>query len=148
MTHLKLFALKFIATLLVLGIILGAGFDVSFQNILWITIVLTAAAYVIGDLLILSKSNNVVATTADFIMSFAVIYFMTDALTVGDDVFIATSISAISLTVFEYFFHQSVARSLDHEKVKSNSEKQTTNSTGQLQVESSNELFPYEKDEK
>ncbi|MDZ5712592.1 YndM family protein [Jeotgalibacillus haloalkalitolerans] len=147
MTHIKLFALKFIATLVILGIILGAGFDVAFGNVLWITIVLTAAAYIVGDLLILSKSSNMVATTADFILSFAVIYFMTDALTIGDGVFIATTISAISLTIFEYFFHQSVARSLDHEKAKNPSENQRTNSTTQLQVESSNELFPYEKDE-
>lgn len=147
MTHIKLFALKFIATLLILGIILGAGFDVSFGNIFLITFVLTVASYVIGDLFVLSKSSNTGASLADFIISFAVIYLMTDALTVGDDVFAATTISAVSLTIFEYFFHQSVARSLDHEKEENRSKDAKANSTRQLQVESSEELFPYEDDE-
>ena len=147
MSHIKLFALKFVATLLVLGIVLGAGFDVAFGNVFLITLVLTVASYLIVDLMVLSKSSNAGATGADFIISFAVIYLMTDALTVGDDVFAATAISTISLAIFEYFFHQSVARSLDQEKAESHSEEKKTNPTGQLQTESSEELFPYENDE-
>ncbi len=84
------------------------------------------------------------ATVGDFVLSFAVIYFMTDALTVGDDVFAATLISAFSLGIFEYFFHQSVARSLDQEK----KEHHQVRSSGQLQTEASEELFPYEREDK
>ena len=147
MTHIKLFALKFVVTLLILGIVLGAGFDVAFGNVFLITLVLTVASYLIGDLMVLSKSNNAGATGADFIISFAVIYLMTDALTVGDDVFAATAISTISLAIFEYFFHQSVARSLDQEKAENRSDEKKPNATRQLQTESSEELFPYENDE-
>ncbi|TFD93642.1 YndM family protein [Jeotgalibacillus sp. R-1-5s-1] len=148
MTHLKLFALKFVATLIVLGIILSAGFDVSFQSVFYITLVLTVVAYLVGDLLILSKTNNSVATFADFILAFAVIYFMTDALTVGDDVLMATAISTVSLVIFEYFFHQSVARSLDHEKKTNSAVNERTHVSNQFQTETSTELYPTDTDKK
>ncbi|MEC3885766.1 YndM family protein [Halobacillus sp. HZG1] len=143
MTHVKLLALKFVITLGILFIILGLGFDVSFGNVFLISLVVSALGY-LGDVMILKKSNNTMATAGDFVLSFAVIYFMTDALTVGDDVFEATLISAISLAIFEYFFHQSVARSLDQEK----EENHEVRSTGQLQTEASEELFPYEEEDK
>ncbi|MEC3883393.1 YndM family protein [Halobacillus sp. HZG1] len=143
MTHLKLWALKFVFTLGLLFIILGLGFDVSFGNVFLISIVVSGLGY-LGDVTILKKSNNTMATLGDFVLIFAVIYFMTDALTVGDDVFEATLISAISLAIFEYFFHQSVARSLDQEK----KENHEVRSNGQLQTEASEELFPYEKEDK
>lgn len=143
MTHVKLLALKFVITLGILFIILGLGFDVSFGNVFLISLVVSALGY-LGDVTILKKSNNTMATAGDFVLSFAVIYFMTDALTVGDDVFEATLISAISLAIFEYFFHQSVARSLDQEK----EENHEVRSTGQLQTEASEELFPYEEEDK
>ncbi|SDP64118.1 YndM family protein [Halobacillus aidingensis] len=143
MTHLKLLGLKFIFTLGILFIILGLGFDVSFGNVFLISLVVSALGY-LGDVTILKKSNNTMATAGDFVLSFAVIYFMTDALTVGDDVFEATLISAVSLAIFEYFFHQSVARSLDQEK----KENHEVRSTGQLETEASDELFPYEQEDK
>ncbi|SDN99935.1 YndM family protein [Halobacillus aidingensis] len=143
MTHVKLLALKFVFTLGILFIILGLGFDVSFGNVFLISLVVSALGY-LGDVTILKKSNNTMATAGDFVLSFAVIYFMTDALTVGDDVFEATLISAVSLAIFEYFFHQSVARSLDQEK----KENHEVRSTGQLQTEASEELFPYDEEDK
>ena len=143
MTHLKLLALKFALTLGILFIILGLGFDVSFGNVFLISLVVSVLGYV-GDVTILSKSNNTMATAGDFVLCFAVIYFMTDALTVGDDVFEATLISAVSLAIFEYFFHQSVARSFDQEK----KENHEVRSTDQLQTEASEELFPYNQEDK
>ncbi|RDY70678.1 YndM family protein [Halobacillus sp. SY10] len=143
MTHVKLLALKFVFTLGILFIILGLGFDVSFGNVFLISLVVSALGY-LGDVTVLKKSNNTMATAGDFVLSFAVIYFMTDALTVGDDVFEATLISAVSLAIFEYFFHQSVARSLDQEK----KENHEVRSTGQLQTEASEELFPYDEEDK
>ena len=130
-------------TLGILFIILGLGFDVSFGNVFLISLVVSALGY-LGDVTVLKKSNNTMATAGDFVLSFAVIYFMTDALTVGDDVFEATLISAVSLAIFEYFFHQSVARSLDQEK----KENHEVRSTGQLQTEASEELFPYDEEDK
>lgn len=143
MTHVKLLTLKFVVTLGILFIILGLGFDVSFGNVFLISLVVSALGY-LGDVTILKKFNNTMATSGDFVLSFAVIYFMTDALTVGDDVFVATMIATVSLAIFEYFFHQTVARSLDQKK----KENHKVRSTGQLQTEASEELYPYEQEDK
>ncbi|WP_079479152.1 YndM family protein [Halobacillus salinus] len=146
MSHIKLFALKFIVSLVILGIILGAGFDVSFGNVFLISLTFAVVSYVVGDLLILKNTGNSGATVSDFVLSFVVIYFMTDALTIGDDVFTATLISTISLTIFEYFFHQSVARSLDQEKEENRREQKNVRPTPELQTEASEELYPYDED--
>ncbi|WP_231572588.1 YndM family protein [Halobacillus sp. BBL2006] len=141
--HVKLIAMKFLFSLVILGIILGAGFDVSFGNVFLITLVLTAVSYAIVDLMILSRSSNTTATISDFVLTFVVVYFMTDALTVGDSVFLATLISTISLTIFEYFFHQSVARNLDGKEERT----ERVNPTAQLSTEASEEIYPYDEEE-
>ncbi|KHE68345.1 hypothetical protein LD39_14800 [Halobacillus sp. BBL2006] len=143
MEHVKLIAMKFLFSLVILGIILGAGFDVSFGNVFLITLVLTAVSYAIVDLMILSRSSNTTATISDFVLTFVVVYFMTDALTVGDSVFLATLISTISLTIFEYFFHQSVARNLDGKEERT----ERVNPTAQLSTEASEEIYPYDEEE-
>ncbi|SFJ42784.1 Protein of unknown function [Halobacillus dabanensis] len=146
MEHVKLLAMKFLFTFAILFIILGAGFDVSFGNVFLITLVLSAVGYFIGDRMILSRTKNTTATIADFVLVFGVVYFMTDALTVGDDVFEATAISAISLAIFEYFFHQSVARTLDGEEREEKNEGVAP--TGELSTEASEEIYPYDEDKK
>lgn len=142
MENLKLMGTKFVISLAILYIILGIGFDVSFGNVFLITLVLGVVSYVLGDRMLLSKTNNMTATIADFVLAFVVIYFMTDALTTGNDVFEATIYSAISLTIFEYFFHKSVARTLDHEKEKH--ADRNKNTTGELSMEASEETSPYD----
>ncbi|MGP4069495.1 YndM family protein [Halobacillus sp. B29] len=144
MEHLKLIAMKFLFTFPILLIILGGGFDVSFGNVFLISLVLTGVSYAVGDLLILSRSSNTTATISDFVFTFLVVYLMTDALTVGNNVFSATLISTISLTIFEYFFHQSIARNLDGEEA--GTEKMSP--APQLSTEASEELYPYEDEDK
>ncbi|ENH95834.1 hypothetical protein J416_14016 [Gracilibacillus halophilus YIM-C55.5] len=140
MEHLKNMLVKFIASFVLLYAILGVGFDVSFGNVLWITLVLGVLAYVLGDQLLLRRSNNTVSTISDFALAFLVIYFMTDALTVGDDVFQAALIAAIGVAIFEYFFHKYLAANTD--------EEETTDvyTDGNLQTETSEELHPDDKD--
>ncbi|GGF29056.1 hypothetical protein GCM10010954_30220 [Halobacillus andaensis] len=141
MENVKLMGLKFIVSLAILYMILGVGFDVSFGNVFLITLVLGIVSYVLGDKLILARSNNMTATIADVVLAFVVIYIMTDALTVGNTVFEATLISTISLGIFEYFFHQSVARTLNG----SNDTKRVVKrkkASRQLSMEASEELTP------
>ncbi|RWZ60911.1 DUF2512 family protein [Halobacillus fulvus] len=144
MEHLKLLTMKFLFSFAILFIILGAGFDVSFGNVLLITLAFTVVTYFIADLLILRNANNTTATISEFVIGFIVIYFMTDALTVGDNVFSATLISMVSLSIFEYFFHQSVARNLDDTEEQRDGAVQPQ---PQLSTEASEELSPYDEDE-
>ncbi|SDJ12129.1 YndM family protein [Salimicrobium halophilum] len=141
MTHFRLFATKFLITFGILLVILGMGFDVSFGNVFLISLVLAGIGY-LGDALLLPSTNNSIATGGDFVLTFAVVYFMSDALTIGDGVFAASLISALSLTIFEYFFHQSVARSIENEK----KEMREVNPSADLRTEASKEIFPYDQE--
>ncbi|WP_394218488.1 YndM family protein [Halobacillus trueperi] len=143
MEHLKLFAMEFIFTLAILFVLLGAGFDVSFGNIFLICLVLSLVGYAVGDRIILDRTKNTTATLIDVVLIFGFVYFMTDALTIGDGVLIASILSALSLALFEYFFHQSVVRTMEENETDS----EAFAPGGELRTEVSEELTPYEDDE-
>ncbi|MFC4401731.1 YndM family protein [Gracilibacillus xinjiangensis] len=142
MKHIKLIAVKFLISLALLFVILGMGFDVSFGNVFLITLALGVISYVIGDLLILPRTNNMVATICDFILAYAVIYLMTDALTVGDGVMQAAFISSLGVAVFEYFYHKYVASNLDTDR------ETTYVPPRELNVETSEEISTFEEENK
>ncbi|MCP3027817.1 DUF2512 family protein [Halobacillus sp. A5] len=144
MENIKLMGMKFLFSLAILYIILGLGFGISFGSVFLITLVLGIVSYVLGDRIILPRTSNTIATISDYVLAFVLIYLMTDAITVEDDVFTATLISAFSLAIFEYFFHQSVGRTLDD-----NGERKGANkTTGQLSMEASEEITPYDKNKR
>ena len=82
MKHIKPLAIKFISSLVLLSVILGLFFDMSFGNIFLITLVLGVVSYVIGDLFILRRTNNIIATLADLGLAFLVIRFMSESLAI------------------------------------------------------------------
>lgn len=92
MEHVKALAIKGIMTIVILYLILGLGFNFSFENTLFITIVLGAVSYLLGDLFILPKTNNITATLADLGVAFLVVWLM--ALAMG------TAASTAALAAF------------------------------------------------
>lgn len=140
MDHLKAMIIKFVATLALLYIILGIGFDVSFSNVLLTTIILGVISYLVGDLFLLRRTNNTVATLADFGLAFVVIWVILDNISTNDtNVFWATLISSIAVAVYEYFFHKYMVTSVFDEN--------ETNANGQsgalqYQTEASEEIQP------
>lgn len=143
MEHLKLFAMKFIFTVAILFVLLGAGFNISFGNVFLISLALSLVGYAVGDRIVLDRTKNTTATLIDVVFIFGFVYFMTDALTIGDGVLTASVLSALSLALFEYFFHQSVVRTLEENETDS----ETFSLGGEVRTEVSEELTPYE-DEK
>lgn len=141
MNHTKLLAIKFISCFVLLFLILGFGYDVSFGNVLMISIVLTLVSY-LGDAFILPRTSNTVATITDFVLAYVVIYFMLGILTVGGDLFTASLISAAGVTIFEYFFHKQV----QSEYNEGEREDHHGVDQYQLQTEFSEELEPDELD--
>lgn len=139
MKHVKALAIKFVATLILLYIILGLFYDMSFSNVFLISLVLGISAYLIGDLFILSRTNNTIATIADMGLAFAIIWVMGSNLTYGNSLFFPSLISAICLGVFEYFFHKYV-----NNHVIKFEEKSERIHSGNLryQTEASEELAP------
>ncbi|CEG23517.1 hypothetical protein BN1080_02495 [Planococcus massiliensis] len=125
MNHVKALAMKFVMIAAVLLIILTLFFDVPFGDTLWISLVLTLVAYVMGDLMIFRKAGdrsdqnkrNAIATVSDIVVAFLVIWLMGEAL-VSNDVNIITPalISAIVIGGGEWFFHKYLDRSVFPEK--------------------------------
>lgn len=140
MKHIKALAIKFISSLVLLYVILGMFYDMSFGNVFLITLVLGAVAYIFGDMLILSKTNNTIATIADFGLAFLLIWLMGESLTFGDSLIVPALLSAAGLALFEIFFHKYLANNVF------DSREDRFNQTGTLryQTETSEELTPSE----
>ena len=137
MKHMKNLAIKFISILAVLFIILGIFYDMSFGNVLSISVVLTLASYLIGDLLILRRTNNTMATISDFALAFLVIWLMGENLTYGDSLIMPALIAAAGIALFETFFHKYVAR-----QIQEADEQQNSSRNLRYQTEASSELTP------
>ena len=137
MKHMKNLAIKFISILAVLFIILGIFYDMSFGNVLSISVVLTLASYLIGDLLILRRTNNTMATISDFAIAFLVIWLMGENLTYGDSLIMPALIAAAGIALFETFFHKYVARQIEEADKQQNRSRNL-----RYQTEASSELTP------
>ncbi|WP_188205950.1 YndM family protein [Alkalibacillus aidingensis] len=150
MNHFKLIITKCIASLILLYAILGFVYDVTFMNVLLITLVLGAISYIIGDLFILLRTNNTVATISDFILSFVVVYFMLSFMIPGGPLFGASLFAAIGVTVFELFFHMFVKSDHEQEERERPTERDTRKPNNyRLQTEASEELRPdYKRNDK
>ncbi|GIN86012.1 putative membrane protein YndM [Heyndrickxia sporothermodurans] len=110
MKHLKPMIIKFIATLIVLFIILNLFYGMSIAKVVFISLSLTVLTYPFGDVGILPRTNNTIATLSDFGLSLVTIWLLSAALTYVNrsPIFISSLISAAAITIFEYFFHKYV----------------------------------------
>ncbi len=144
MDHLKAIVIKFVATFALLYVILGIGYDFSLMSIFWFTVTLGAISYLLGDLLILRRTNNTVASISDFILAYVVLYFMMDAAVIRGDInlFTAALISAVGITVFEYFFHKYVERRINREDMNERTRRY------EYQTEFSEEFDPDDFDDR
>ena len=125
MNHVKALIMKFVMIAAVLLIILTGFFKVSFADTLWISLILTLVAYVMGDLMIFRKAGdardqnkrNMIATISDIVVAFLVIWLVGDAL-IGNnpDIVTASIISAIVIGAGEWFFHKYLDRNVFPEK--------------------------------
>ncbi|MGE0911806.1 DUF2512 family protein [Bacillus atrophaeus] len=108
MVHVKALAIKGIMTIIVLYLVLGLGFNFTFGDTLLMTIVLGVVSYLLGDLYVLPKWNNMIATLADFGLAFLVVWLMGMPLSMGlspGTLALAALFAAIVMAIGEYFFH-------------------------------------------
>lgn len=148
MSHILRIAIKFIAAVVVLGIIDALGYDLGASDILGISAVLAIVSYVVGDLFILRATNNTVATIADFALAFVILYLMINTMTVENNVFSASLIGSLIIAAFELFFHRMLKREPDKMAGNQASNQRQTMQTGrpQYQTEASSELTPVRQD--
>ncbi len=95
---------KAIFTLPIVWVILSLFNDVSFVHSTLLGIALTLISYFLGDVMILPRMGNTSATISDFILSLLVIWGGLNLF--GYDEALGESVlTAIVLTIAEYFFH-------------------------------------------
>ncbi|MGG3529219.1 YndM family protein [Bacillus pseudomycoides] len=122
MKHIVALLIKYTAISAVLLMILGIFQDVSIPRILFISLLITGTAYLIGDLFVLPKYGNMVATIADFGLSFLGIWVLTYFLTDIDltrNIGFSAFRSALLISVVEIFFHIYMKKVVLHEDTDS-----------------------------
>ncbi|WP_042221076.1 YndM family protein [Oceanobacillus manasiensis] len=137
MNHIKPIAIKVIAALVLLFVVLGLVYEMPFGDVLFITLTLGVVSYLIGDLFILPRTNNTVASISDFVLAFALIFMMSEGLEPTGEWMVPALISSIGVAAFEAFFHKYVSRQLENDS-------STSNVTGSMNLgtEVSEELDP------
>ncbi|MBS4190826.1 YndM family protein [Bacillus sp. FJAT-49705] len=142
MKHVKALAIKFISCFVLLYIILGVYYGMTFWGVFFISFGLVFVSYTIGDLLILPRTYNFVATLADFVMSIFIIWLMIYSLTFANNLFMRSLIASVGIAIFEFFFHKYMTN-----QVINNTQISTINPLKvQFQTEASEELTPNQTD--
>lgn len=143
MKHLVALLVKFLMITAVLAIILGFVYGVDFGDILAISFWLTLAAYLIGDLFVLPRFGNLVATLADFGLAYFGTWllgnmFIDEPIRLG----VASFLSAVLITVGEIFFHSYLVRNVLNEDQKRNRPTMRESQRPAFQTEVSDEIYP------
>ena len=112
MKHIWAMLIKFIMISVILEIVLGLLTALTFGEILWISVVVTIITYLIGDLLILSISNNTIATLADAGLALITINMFNYWSNYGTISFTNALISAVCIGIGEWFYNKYVAKSV------------------------------------
>ncbi|GAB3061464.1 YndM family protein [Virgibacillus ainsalahensis] len=106
MRHIKALAIKFLITATVLFSILGIFEAASIPDILWMSLLITGAAYLIGDLLILPRFGITIASIADFGLAAVSVWLLSLF-------FIEQSFPVLTVALFIGFF-MAISESLFH----------------------------------
>ncbi|MDQ0300676.1 hypothetical protein J2S78_003144 [Salibacterium salarium] len=105
MEHAKALLIKGVTTLIVLYLILGIGFGVSFLFVFILTAIIGIVSYP-GDLFIMPRIMNIPATIADFFLAFLLIWIFGSLFFKSEIPIISASILAATVLAFcEYYFH-------------------------------------------
>ena len=138
MRHIKALAIKLIALLVLSYIILGLFFNYSFGNVLTLTLLIGIVSYLLGDLLLLSRTNNLTATISDFATAMILTWFYLANITYNENnLFIVSVILSLGVAIINWFFHKYMITNVIREK---DSYLQTNNF--RYQTEASEELSP------
>lgn len=117
MEHVKALLIKAIMTFVVLYLVLGFGFGVNIGDVITLTLVIGAVAYLFGDLVIFPKAGNLVATLADLGLAFLLIWTVGSMMSEHDySLPLAAAISAAVLAAGEWVFHRYLATHVFNEQ--------------------------------
>jgi len=145
MDHVKAVVIKFIGTLFLLFIVLGLAFNYSFVHIFTLSLLLGVISYILGDLLLLARTSNLLATCSDFALALLLTWFyLANVTNANNFLFLVSFITAAGIALFEAFFH----RYLITRVIKDSYQTKRVNHSLQYQAEASEELTSIKKTDK
>lgn len=112
MKHIIALVIKFAIIAVVLELVLLNLTNLSPGNILYIALAVTTLAYVVGDLFILDKTNNTIATISDMGLAFLTIWAFNYIIPEATISFSDALIAAAALAVGEWIYHKFVRRAI------------------------------------
>jgi hypothetical protein len=120
MKHIGALLLKFVLTSVILAIFLLAFTSLTYGSIFTIALTITVLSYVIGDIWILPRADNMIATVADFGLSFVMLLLFNLIYTGAVIPFYTALFASLALGLGEWFFHKFMARSIiqEHSKIE------------------------------
>ena len=90
----------------IVWIVLTGLYDVSFLDSTIVGVIIVALIYVVGDLVILRKIGNVVATIVDSGSAAVVLWIYLTSMDYTNDLWMKVLIPALLIGVGEWFFHK------------------------------------------
>lgn len=106
MKHVKALGIKFIFTAIVVYSIFGIFYNASLGRLFWISLLVTGVAYIIGDLYILPRSGNILASIADMGLAFLSLWVLGNILIeMTIPTVIASLFASVLIAICESLFH-------------------------------------------
>ena len=112
MKHIMALVIKFAMTAIALEVVLGYLTDLSVIDILYVSLAVTLLAYIIGDLFILDKTNNTIATIADAGLALLTMWAFNWIIPDADISFTDALIASAVLAGGEWIYHKYVRRAV------------------------------------
>lgn len=111
MKHLVAILIKFAAAAVIFEAYFLLVTDLDFGQALLIAGVITLVSYALGDILIMPRAGNIVATLADLVLAFFIVYLFKamafSAIGIADAIIVA-----ILTGIEEWFFHRYLAENV------------------------------------
>lgn len=112
MRHIIALLIKFAMIAIALEVVLSMVTTLTFTDILYIAATVTILAYIVGDIFVLSMTNNTIATIADVGLTLVTIYAFNYAWNISRISLTDSLIAAVVVGVGEWFFHKYVANNV------------------------------------
>lgn len=112
MKHIGAILLKYVMIAIILEVVLGLLTDNSFTDILVISAAVTVVSYLVGDLLILAKSNNPIATIFNGAVTLIILLLFNYARGYDYIPFTTALLATVVIEVGDAVFHRFVEKSI------------------------------------
>ncbi|WP_240376739.1 DUF2512 family protein [Bacillus piscicola] len=112
MNHIAALSLKATIIFFALSIVLSLFNGYAIWNTLGLALIITAVAYVVGDLLILRLSNNTLSTVLDIGMCTLLIWLVGPLILNQPVSFLVAFLASIAIGAGEWLFHKYVTRTI------------------------------------